>query len=71
MWKVNQFKYSCRPSSEVQIGEVKLGGCNTVKVQSMANTDTNDIEGSVEQCLKIVGAGADIVRFTTQGTREA
>lgn len=71
MWKVNQFKYSCRPSSEVQIGEVKLGGCNTVKVQSMANTDTNDIDASVEQCLKIVGAGADIVRFTTQGTREA
>jgi (E)-4-hydroxy-3-methylbut-2-enyl-diphosphate synthase len=71
MWKVNQFKYSCRPSSEVQIGQVKLGGCHAVKVQSMANTDTNDIEGSVEQCLKIVAAGADIVRFTTQGTREA
>lgn len=37
----------------------------------MANTDTNDIENSVDQCIRIVEAGADLVRFTTQGIREA
>ncbi len=71
MWKINPFKYSRRPTDEVKIGEVKLGGAYPVRVQSMANTDTNDIENSVAQCIRIVDAGADIVRFTTQGIREA
>ncbi|MBP1676797.1 MAG: 4-hydroxy-3-methylbut-2-en-1-yl diphosphate synthase [Bacteroidetes bacterium] len=71
MWKVNPFKYSRRPACEVNIGTVKLGGNYPVRVQSMANTDTNDIPNSVDQCVRIVEAGADIVRFTTQGIREA
>lgn len=37
----------------------------------MTTTDTNDIEGSVEQSLRIVNAGGEIVRLTTQGEREA
>ena len=71
MWKVNPFKYSRRPATEVKVGTVKLGSDYPVRVQSMANTDTNDIENSVAQCIRIVEAGADIVRFTTQGIREA
>ena len=71
MWKVNPFKYSRRPASEVKVGTVKLGSDYPVRVQSMANTDTNDIENSVAQCIRIVEAGADLVRFTTQGIREA
>mgnify|MGYP000963974720 FL=1 len=71
MWKVNPFKYNRRLSEEVLIGNLKLGGVNPVRVQSMANTDTNDIENSVDQCIRIVEAGADLVRFTTQGIREA
>jgi len=71
MWKVNPFKYSRRPASEVKVGTVKLGSDYPVRVQSMANTDTNNIENSVAQCIRIVEAGADIVRFTTQGIREA
>lgn len=71
MWKLNQFNYSRRPSDAIQIGNILLGGSNPVRVQSMANTDTNDIENSVAQCLRIVEAGGEIVRFTTQGVREA
>ena len=71
MWKLNQFNYTRRPSNEIQIGKVLLGGDQPVRVQSMANTDTNDIAGSVVQCLRIVEAGGEIVRFTTQGIREA
>jgi len=71
MWKINQFNYNHRPSNAIQIGSVLLGGNNPIRVQSMANTDTNDIENSVAQCLRIVEAGGDIVRFTTQGIREA
>ncbi|HRZ97328.1 MAG TPA: flavodoxin-dependent (E)-4-hydroxy-3-methylbut-2-enyl-diphosphate synthase, partial [Paludibacter sp.] len=71
MWEVDQFNYSRRKSDEIRIGNVIVGGNNAVRVQSMANTDTNDIQNSVEQCLRIVDAGGEIVRFTTQGVREA
>ena len=71
MWKLNQFNYNRRISDTIHIGKLLLGGNQPVRVQSMANTDTNDIENSVSQCLRIVEAGGDIVRFTTQGIREA
>jgi (E)-4-hydroxy-3-methylbut-2-enyl-diphosphate synthase len=71
MWKLNQFNYSRRLSDKIQIGDLLLGGNEPVRVQSMANTDTNDIENSVAQCLRIVEAGGELVRFTTQGIREA
>lgn len=71
MWKPDQFNYSRRPTDAIQIGTVLLGGENAVRVQSMANTDTNDIAASVAQCIRIVEAGGEIVRFTTQGIREA
>src|ERR1035437_8667780 len=71
MWKLNQFNYSRRLSDKIQIGDLLLGGDEPVRVQSMANTDTNDIENSVAQCLRIVEAGGELVRFTAQGVREA
>lgn len=71
MWKINPFKYSRRPASEVKIGKLLMGGEYPVRVQSMASTDTNDIENSVSQGIRIIEAGADLVRYTTQGTREA
>lgn len=71
MWKPDQFNYSRRPSDTIRVGTILLGGNQPVRVQSMANTDTNDIENSVAQCLRIVEAGGEMVRFTTQGIREA
>lgn len=71
MWQLNQFNYSRRPSNEIRIGNLLMGGTQPVRVQSMANTDTNDISNSVAQCLRIVEAGGELVRFTTQGIREA
>lgn len=43
------FNYKRRKSSVVHIGGLELGGENPVRIQSMANTNTNDIEPSVEQ----------------------
>lgn len=63
--------YKRRQSSEVIVGNVHLGGSNPIRIQSMANTSTMDTEGSVAQALRIVQAGGEIVRFTTQGQREA
>lgn len=63
--------YQRRPAIEVTIGSLKLGGAYPVRLQSMANTDTNDTEGSVAQAERIIKAGADLLRYTTQGRREA
>ena len=60
-----------RISSEVCIGTLRLGGQNPIRIQSMATVDTNDTEGCVAQAKRIIDAGGELVRFTTQGTREA
>ena len=60
-----------RPTTEVRIGPVVIGGANPVAVQSMCDTDTNDIEASVAQIGRLRDAGCRIVRLTTQGMREA
>lgn len=65
------FNYRRRKSSEVHIGGLNLGGENPVRIQSMANTNTNDIDPSAEQALRIVEAGGELVRFTAQGVKEA
>lgn len=58
-------------STEVFIGNIPLGGVNPVRLQSMTNTDTLDTQASVAQCFRIIEAGADYVRLTAQGIREA
>ena len=60
-----------RITSVCRVQDVIIGGDNPIRIQSMTNTNTNDIEGSVAQIERIVDAGADIVRLTAQGTREA
>lgn len=58
-------------STIVTIGSVELGGTNPIRLQSMTNTDTLDTAASISQCIRIIEAGADFVRLTTQGVREA
>ncbi|MBO7290231.1 MAG: (E)-4-hydroxy-3-methylbut-2-enyl-diphosphate synthase [Bacteroidaceae bacterium] len=68
---MNLFNYTRRTTVEVNVGGVTIGCTNPVRVQSMTNTSTMDTEGSVEQVLRIVAKGGEIVRLTTQGNREA
>ena len=58
-------------SSEARVGQIGIGGQNPIRIQSMATVDTNDTEGCVAQAKRIIDAGGELVRFTTQGTREA
>jgi (E)-4-hydroxy-3-methylbut-2-enyl-diphosphate synthase len=58
-------------SSLVSIGSIPLGGTCPIRLQSMTNSDTLDTKSSVAQCIRIIEAGADYVRLTTQGVREA
>jgi (E)-4-hydroxy-3-methylbut-2-enyl-diphosphate synthase len=55
----------------ILIGSIPLGGENPIRLQSMTNTDTLDTKASVAQCIRIIEAGADYVRLTAQGIKEA
>jgi (E)-4-hydroxy-3-methylbut-2-enyl-diphosphate synthase len=60
-----------RISSVTHVGNIAIGGDNPICIQSMATVDTNDTEGCVSQAKRIIDAGGELVRFTTQGIREA
>ena len=60
-----------RKSKEIQVGNLRIGGNNPIRIQTMANTDTNDIEASVAQAKRCLQAGTELLRYTTQGTKEA
>ena len=63
--------YVRRRSSVARVGQTAIGGDNPVRVQSMTTTNTNDTEACVAQAKRIIAAGGELVRLTTQGTREA
>lgn len=60
-----------RQTKEIQVGNIRIGGNNPIRIQTMANTDTNDIEASVAQAKRCLEAGTELLRYTTQGTKEA
>lgn len=68
---MNRFNYARRRSRKVTVGNTTIGGDAPIRVQSMTNTSTMDTDASAAQILRIAGAGADIVRLTTQGVAEA
>lgn len=58
-------------SREIRIGSLKLGGGNPIVVQSMTNTDTMDTQATVEQTLRLVEAGCEMVRITAPDVKAA
>ena len=58
-------------TKEVSIGKLLMGGKNPIRVQSMTTTDTMDTEGSVEQSIRMIEAGSEIVRLTAPSKNEA
>ena len=68
---IDLFNYERRKSSVAHVGALDMGGDNPVRIQSMTTTNTNDTEASVAQAKRIIAAGGELVRLTTQGKREA
>jgi (E)-4-hydroxy-3-methylbut-2-enyl-diphosphate synthase len=58
--------FTKRKSVEVKVGKVGIGGANPVRVQSMTNTDTADVKGTVAQIKELADAGSELVRFTVE-----
>ena len=68
---IDLFNYRRREASLVHVGAIDMGGDNPIRVQSMTTTNTNDTEACIAQAKRIISAGGELVRLTTQGTREA
>ncbi len=68
---IDLFNYHRRETTPVQVGNIGMGGDNPIRLQSMTTTNTNDTEACVAQAERIIRAGGELVRLTTQGSREA
>ncbi len=64
-------KYSPFITREVAIGNIPLGGTNSIRIQSMTTTDTMDTKATVEQAVRMVNAGCEYVRITAPSIKEA
>ena len=65
------FEYSRWKTRAVSVGSVGIGGSNPIRVQSMTTTDTLDIEETVDQSIRIIDAGGELVRITAPSRKEA
>jgi (E)-4-hydroxy-3-methylbut-2-enyl-diphosphate synthase len=63
--------YQRRETIEVKVGDLVIGGNNPIVVQSMTTVDTMDTEGSIEQCIKMIDSGCQLIRITAPSIKEA
>lgn len=64
-------QYSRFLTREVSMGDLKMGGLNPIRVQSMTTTDTMDTLATVEQSIRMIKAGCELVRITAPSMNEA
>lgn len=64
-------EYSRFITREVSIGDLKMGGVNPIRVQSMTTTDTMDTIATVEQSIRMIKAGCELVRITAPSLNDA
>lgn len=67
----NPFRYQRRPTREVRVGDVVIGGNNPIVVQSMLTCDTMDTAACVKQTLELVKVGCQLVRITAPTVKDA
>ncbi len=56
-----------RPTREVKVGNVGVGGGNPVRIQSMTTSNTRDVDATLEQIIRLADSGCEIVRVTVKG----
>ena len=67
----NLTKYVRFPTREVMVGSLGIGGNNPIRIQSMTTTDTMNTRATVDQSLRMIKAGSELVRITAPSKREA
>ena len=65
------FNYSRYRTREVKVGDIGFGGDNPIRIQSMTTTDTMDTQATVEQSIRMIEAGCELVRITAPSIKEA
>lgn len=68
---VSLTEYKRLPTREVRVGNLVIGGSNPIRIQTMTTTDTMDTEATVEQTIRCIEAGAELVRITAPSKNEA
>ena len=64
-------EYSRLRTREVKVGDLLLGNLHPVRVQTMTTTDTMDTKATVEQSIRCIEAGAELVRITAPSKKDA
>lgn len=65
------YKTKRRPTREVMVGKVGVGGNHPVRIQSMTTSSTRDVAATVDQIIRLADSGCEIARVTVQGMKEA
>ena len=71
MYCQNLIQYQRFSTREVKVGPIGIGGNNPIRVQSMTTTDTMDTQATVEQAIRMINAGCELVRITAPSKKEA
>lgn len=71
LYCINLLSYERFTTREVKIGNVGVGGNNPVRVQSMTTADTMNTQESIEESIRMIDAGCEIVRLTAPSKKEA
>ncbi|HNE82978.1 MAG TPA: flavodoxin-dependent (E)-4-hydroxy-3-methylbut-2-enyl-diphosphate synthase, partial [bacterium] len=66
-----RFTYRRRPTREVMVGDIGIGGSNPIRIQSMTTSDTLDTEATIRQVIDLVNVGCEIVRITAPSIKDA
>jgi len=68
---INPYEQKRLSTLEVTVGSLKLGAAHPIRVQSMTTADTMDTTASVEESIRMLAAGCEIVRLTAPSKNEA
>jgi (E)-4-hydroxy-3-methylbut-2-enyl-diphosphate synthase len=63
--------YIRRPTREVRVGNLGIGGSNPIRIQSMTTTNTMDTAATVDQSIRMIEAGCELVRITAPSIKDA
>ncbi len=71
LYCIDLFNRKRYPTREITVGKIKMGGSQPIRIQSMTTTDTMDTQKSIEQSIRMIDAGCELVRLTAPSIKEA
>lgn len=69
--RVDWYNYRRRLSRKIKVGDLTLGGDAPIRIQSMTTADTLDVSKTVDESVRMIQAGSELVRITAPSRKEA